>query len=105
MHEFCYSLSRLITDSIDAGKRYALVFFDSLMSKYVSCHLFLCFGLLNLYVFVLSIVHEDVIVVRVTGSSKSGTMNSELPQEMSQNKFRNSPNHVAKRMIGVRHAA
>ena len=105
MHEFCYSLFRLITDSIDAGKRYALVFFDSLMSKYVSCHLFLCFGLLNLYVFVLSILHEDVVVVRVVGHSKSRTMNYELPQEMWHDKFRNLPNHVAKRMIGVRHTA
>ena len=94
-----------MADGIDVGKRYALVFFDSLMSKYVSCHLFLCFGLLNLNLFVLSILHEDVVVVRVTGSSKSGTMNSELPQEMPHNKFRNFPNHVTKRMIGVRHTA
>ena len=28
-----------------------------------------------------------------------------ISDNMSYNKFRNSPNHVAKRVIGVRHAA
>ena len=28
-----------------------------------------------------------------------------ISDDMSCNKFRNSPNHVAERMIGVRHAA
>ena len=44
-------------------------------------------------------------IPRSIGMVLSKKMNSELPQEMSQNKFRNLPNHVAKHMIGVRHAA